>query len=92
MSRCFLLPLTGMDELIEHLQINLGKDFGYEDDVVVEKLRDVMHELRSSRLDHAGNNLFVEIRFVGIYVSIKFWQHICQKPCQCYICQETVAH
>ena len=57
-----------MDELIEHLQINLGKDFGYEDDVVVEKLRDVMHELRSSRLDHAGNYLFVEIRFVGIYV------------------------
>lgn len=43
-----------MDELIEHLQINLGKDFGYEDDVVVEKLRDVMHELRSSRLDYAG--------------------------------------
>ena len=58
-----------MDELIEHLQINLGKDFGYEDDVVVEKLRDIMHELRSSRLDHAGNYLFVEIRFVGIYVS-----------------------
>lgn len=44
-----------MDELIEHLQINLGKDFGYEDDVVIEKLRDVMHELRSSRLDYAGN-------------------------------------
>ena len=44
-----------MDELIEHLQINLGKDFGYEDDVVVEKLRDVMHELRSSRLDYAGS-------------------------------------
>ena len=57
-SRYFLLPLTGMDELIEHLQINLGKDFGYEDDVVVEKLRDVMHELRSSRLDYAGNYLF----------------------------------
>ena len=73
MSRYFLLHLTGMDELIEHLQINLGKDFGYEDDVVVEKLRDVMHELRSSRLDHAGNYLFVEIRFVGIYVSIKFF-------------------
>ena len=44
-----------MDELIEHLQINLGKNFGYEDDIVIEKLRDVMHELRSSRLDYAGN-------------------------------------
>ena len=44
-----------MDELIEHLQINLGKNFGYEDDNVIEKLRDVMHELRSSRLDYAGN-------------------------------------
>lgn len=43
-----------MDELIEHLQINLGKDYGYEDDIVIEKLRDVMHELRSSRLDYSG--------------------------------------
>ena len=43
-----------MDELMEHLQINLGKDYGYEDDIVIEKLRDVMHELRSSRLDYAG--------------------------------------
>lgn len=49
------INFEGMDELIEHLQINLGKNFGYEDDTVIEKLRDVMHELRSSRLDYAGN-------------------------------------
>ena len=53
MHRRYIMRL-GMDELIEHLQINLGKDFGYEDDIVIEKLRDVMHELRSSRLDYAG--------------------------------------
>ena len=53
MHRRYIMRL-GMDELIEHLQLNLGKDFGYDDDLVIEKLRDVMHELRSSRLDYAG--------------------------------------
>ena len=53
MHRRYLMRL-GMDELIEHLQINLGKDYGFEDDVAIEKLREVMHELRSSRLDYAG--------------------------------------
>ena len=57
-----------MDELIEHLQLNLGKDFGYEDDVVVEKLRDVMHELRSSRLDYAGS-------YRGKHKSLKLYPH-----------------
>ena len=57
-----------MDELIEHLQLNLGKDFGYEDDVVVEKLRDVMHELRSSRLDYAGS-------YRGKHNSLKLYPH-----------------
>ena len=40
MHRRYLMKL-GMDELIEHLQIHLEKDFGYEDDVVIEKLREV---------------------------------------------------
>ena len=49
-----VLKSLGMDELIEHLQMNLAKDFGYEDDKVIECLREVMHELRSNRLDYAG--------------------------------------
>ncbi len=43
-----------MDELIEHLQINLERDFGYEDDVVVDKLKEALSELGSNRLDTAG--------------------------------------
>ena len=44
----------GMDELIEYLQINLEKDFGYDDDVAIDKLREVINELASNRLDHPG--------------------------------------
>ena len=53
MHRRFLMK-QGMDELIEHLQINLEKDFGYEDDHVVDKLREVINELASNRLDIPG--------------------------------------
>ncbi len=48
------LMRQGMDEIIEHLQINLAKDFGYEDDVAIEKLREVINELASNRLDWPG--------------------------------------
>ena len=53
MHRRYLSKLI-MDEIIEHLQINLEKDFGFDDDVVIERLRDVMHELRSQRMDSPG--------------------------------------
>ena len=53
MHRRFLMK-QGMDELIEHLQINLEKDFGYEDDVAIDKLREVINELASNRLDLPG--------------------------------------
>lgn len=53
MHRRYLMKLA-MDELIEHLQINLEKDFGYEDDVAIEKLREVISELSSNRLDSPG--------------------------------------
>ena len=46
--RRYLMKL-GMDELIEHLQISLEKDFGFEDDVVIEKLREAISELGSHR-------------------------------------------
>ena len=46
--RRYLMKL-GMDELIEHLQISLEKDFGFEDDVVVEKLKEAINELGSMR-------------------------------------------
>lgn len=43
-----------MDELIEFLQISLEKDFRYDDDVAVDKLREVISELASNRLDSPG--------------------------------------
>ena len=43
-----------MDEAIELLQITLEHDFGMDDDAVIERLRENMHDLRSQRLDHPG--------------------------------------
>ena len=43
-----------MDDIIEHLQIHVAKDFGYDDDTVIERLRENMHDLKSHRLDHPG--------------------------------------
>ncbi|TRY74082.1 hypothetical protein TCAL_01582 [Tigriopus californicus] len=53
MHRRHLMKL-GMDELIEFLQMNLEKDYGYDDDVVIDKLREVISELSSNRLDSPG--------------------------------------
>ena len=44
----------GMDELIEDLQINFEKDFRMEDDIAMEKLREVINELASNRMDLPG--------------------------------------
>ena len=43
-----------MDQLSEHIQQNLSKNFEYEDDEVIDRLRDVMYELRSNRLASPG--------------------------------------
>ena len=43
-----------MDELMEFLQISLEKDFIYEDDAAVDKLREAIAELASNRLDSPG--------------------------------------
>ena len=51
-SRYFMK--LGMDELIEDLQINLEKDFRLEDDAAMEKLREVINELASNRMDLPG--------------------------------------
>ncbi len=48
------LMRNGMDEIIELLQIQLEKDFGHDDDAVIDKLRDVINELASNRLDSPG--------------------------------------
>jgi len=53
MHRRFLMRL-GCDELIEHLQINLEKDFGYTDDDVVKELSEALSDLGSKRMDTAG--------------------------------------
>ena len=45
----------GMDELMEFLQKTLEKDFGFDDDFVIETaLRENLAELRSARLHTAG--------------------------------------
>ena len=39
---------------LEHLQMTLAQDFGYEDDKVIDTLREKMHDLISHRMDHPG--------------------------------------
>ncbi|XP_068132169.1 USP6 N-terminal-like protein isoform X2 [Hyperolius riggenbachi] len=46
----YLMKLT-MEDLIEFLQESLGKNFGYEDDYVIEQLQISMTELKRSKLD-----------------------------------------
>lgn len=40
-----------MEDLIEFLQENLAKNFGYEDDYVIEQLQISMGELKRGKLD-----------------------------------------
>ncbi|XP_075713547.1 USP6 N-terminal-like protein isoform X1 [Rhinoderma darwinii] len=46
----YLMKLT-MEDLIEFLQESLAKNFGYEDDYVIEQLQLSMTELRRAKLD-----------------------------------------
>ena len=40
----------GMDDLLEFIQVNLGRDFGFDDDKVMESLRTNLDELKKSGL------------------------------------------
>lgn len=46
-----LLRLKDMDSIIEYLQVKLHKNFGYNDDYVVEALERVMKKLKDLKLD-----------------------------------------
>ncbi|XP_055838183.1 USP6 N-terminal-like protein isoform X2 [Episyrphus balteatus] len=46
-----LLRLKDMDAIIEYLQVKLHKNFGYNDDYVMEVLEHAMKKLKSYRLD-----------------------------------------
>ncbi|KAK3884536.1 hypothetical protein Pcinc_011209 [Petrolisthes cinctipes] len=43
-----------MDQILDYLQKKLEKNFGYEDDYVIESLEKSMEELRKTKLDHPG--------------------------------------
>ncbi|CAL4137182.1 unnamed protein product, partial [Meganyctiphanes norvegica] len=43
-----------MDQILEYLQKKLEKNFGYDDDLVIENLEKSMEELRKSKLDQPG--------------------------------------
>ena len=46
-----LLKLRQMEEIVHFLQITVAKDFGYENNLVVESLQVAMEELRKARMD-----------------------------------------
>ncbi|XP_042241426.1 TBC1 domain family member 1-like isoform X2 [Homarus americanus] len=43
-----------MDQILDYLQKKLEKNFGYEDDYVIESLEKSMDELKKAKLDHPG--------------------------------------
>ncbi|XP_050724776.1 uncharacterized protein LOC127002732 isoform X4 [Eriocheir sinensis] len=43
-----------MDQILDYLQKKLEKNFGYEDDYVIESLEKAMDELKKAKLDHPG--------------------------------------
>ncbi|XP_045109450.1 TBC domain-containing protein C215.01-like isoform X2 [Portunus trituberculatus] len=43
-----------MDQILDYLQKKLEKNFGYEDDYVIESLEKAMEELKKVKLDHPG--------------------------------------
>ena len=43
-----------MEDLIEYLQIKLAESFGEDDDNVIKKLRENMHELISNKMIYPG--------------------------------------
>lgn len=43
-----------MDQILDYLQKKLEKNFGYEDDYVIESLEKAMEELKKAKLDHPG--------------------------------------
>ncbi|XP_045600697.2 LOW QUALITY PROTEIN: uncharacterized protein [Procambarus clarkii] len=43
-----------MDQILDYLQKKLEKNFGYEDDYVIESLEKSMEELKKAKLDHPG--------------------------------------
>ena len=52
-----------MEDLIEYLQIKLAESFGEDDDNVIEKLRENMHELISNKMIYPcklGMKLYAE--------------------------------
>ncbi|XP_004517327.1 USP6 N-terminal-like protein isoform X3 [Ceratitis capitata] len=48
-----LLRLNDMDSIIEYLQVKLHKNFGYNDDYVIEALERMMKKLKDLKLDVA---------------------------------------
>lgn len=66
-----LLKLRDMDSIVHYLQVELVKDFGYDDDVVVKALEQYSEELRKAKMDlppTPADNEFPQKPF-GVFVE-----------------------
>ncbi|XP_063986391.1 USP6 N-terminal-like protein [Diachasmimorpha longicaudata] len=57
----YLLPLEGLDEFCNYLQIKLEKDFRYDDDTVISAMERNQEELKRAKLDYPGGPLAQEL-------------------------------
>lgn len=46
-----LLKLRDMDAVVQYIQVQLQKDFGYDEDHVIKALEQSMEELRKAKMD-----------------------------------------
>lgn len=46
-----ILKLKDMDLIVQYLQVQLHKDFGYDDDYVIKTLEQCMDELKKNKMD-----------------------------------------
>lgn len=49
-----IMRLSDMDSIVQYIQVQLYKDFGFEDDVTITNLERCMEELKKAKLDHPG--------------------------------------
>ncbi|XP_059062317.1 USP6 N-terminal-like protein isoform X2 [Achroia grisella] len=66
-----IMKLNDMDLIVNFIQVKLHKDFGYEDDIVINHLERSMEELKRAKLDYPGPPPVNELpkRSLGIFIE-----------------------
>lgn len=61
MHKRYLMPMESLDEFCNYLQMKLEKDFGFDDDTVINSMERSMEDLKRAKLDYPGPPLPLEL-------------------------------